>query len=69
MEVTDTAARAVEGVIDIVTLPYGVAVVGETVEATLWGKDALQVTWTENSPFRQVAQNVTSTITKHAPGT
>ena len=57
MEVTDTAARAVEGVIDIVTLPYGVAVVGETVEATLWGKDALQVTWTENSPFRQVAQN------------
>ena len=46
-----------EGVIDIVTLPYGVAVVGEAVEATLWGKDALQVTWSENSPFRQVAQN------------
>ena len=56
VEVNDTAARAVDGVTDIVTLPYGVAVVGETVEATMWGKAALEVTWSESSPFRATAQ-------------
>jgi len=55
--VNDTAARTVDGVTDIVSLPYGVAVVGDTVEATLWGKDALEVTWSETSRFRDVAQN------------
>ena len=56
VEVDDSAARAVPGVTDVVTLPYGVAVVGETVEGTVWGKNALQVTWSENSRFRQVDQ-------------
>jgi isoquinoline 1-oxidoreductase beta subunit len=50
--VDDAAARAIDGVTDIVTLPYGVAVVGETVEATIWGKAALAVTWSESSRFR-----------------
>ena len=56
LEVDDNAARAVPGVTDVVTLPYGVAVVGETVEGTIWGKNALQVTWSENSRFREVDQ-------------
>lgn len=56
MEVNDTAARAIDGVTDIVILPYGVAVVGDTVEATIWGKDALDVTWSETSRFRDVEQ-------------
>ena len=56
MEVDDSAARAIPGVTDIVTLPYGVAVVGETVEGTIWGKNALQVTWSENSRFRETDQ-------------
>ncbi len=56
VDVNETAARAVEGVTDIVTLPYGVAVVGETVEATIWGKAALEVTWSETSRFRATAQ-------------
>ncbi len=56
VEVDETAARAVNGVTDVVTLPYGVAVVGETVEATMWGKAALEVTWSETSPFRDTAQ-------------
>ena len=56
VEVDDSAARAVPGVTDVVTLPYGVAVVGETVEGTIWGKNALQVTWSENSRFREVDQ-------------
>lgn len=56
VDVNDTAALAVDGVTDIVTLPYGVAVVGETVEATIWGKQALEVTWTETSRFRNATQ-------------
>ena len=56
LEVDDSAARAIPGVTDVVTLPYGVAVVGETVEGTIWGKNALQVTWSETSRFRGVDQ-------------
>jgi len=54
--VDDSAARAIDGVTDIVTLPYGVAVVGDTVEATIWGKAALEVTWSEHSRFRVTDQ-------------
>lgn len=56
VEVDDSAARAIDGVTEIITLPYGVAVVGETVEATIWGKDALEVTWSENSRIRETDQ-------------
>lgn len=56
VDVDDSAARAVPGVTEVVTLPYGVAVVGETVEGTIWGKNALQVTWSEHSRFREVDQ-------------
>lgn len=56
VEVNDSAARAIPGVTDVITLPYGVAVVGETVEGTIWGKNALQVTWSESSRFRDVDQ-------------
>ncbi len=52
IEVDDTAARQVNGVTDIVQLPYGVAVVGNTVESTLWGKEQLKVTWSKESEFR-----------------
>ena len=52
MEINDSAARAIEGVTDIVPLPWGVAVVAETYEASKWGKEALNVTWTESSEFR-----------------
>lgn len=56
-DIDDSAARAIDGVTDIVILPYGVAVVGDTVEATIWGKDALAVTWSETSRFRAVEQD------------
>ena len=56
VEVDDRAARAIPGVTDIITLPYGVAVLGETVEGTIWGKNELQVTWSETSRFREVDQ-------------
>ena len=57
LNVNDDMARAVDGVIDIMTLPYGVAVVGESVEATFSGKNALEVTWSTTSPFRTANQN------------
>jgi isoquinoline 1-oxidoreductase beta subunit len=52
LSVDDVAAKAIDGVTDVVTLPYGVAVVGNSVEATQRGKRALNVTWTSDSPFR-----------------
>ena len=56
MQVEDGAARAIPGVTDVVALPHGVAVIGETVESTIWGKNALQVAWSENSRFRETDQ-------------
>jgi len=53
MEIDDSAARAIDGVTDIVPLPWGVAVVADTYEASKWGKEALDVTWSRTSRFRE----------------
>jgi isoquinoline 1-oxidoreductase beta subunit len=53
LEIDDSVARGIAGVTDVIRLPWGVAVVAETYEASKWGKEALAVTWSENSPFRQ----------------
>lgn len=50
--VEDTEARAFPGVIDVVTLPDGVAVVAESLWAAIGGRNLLQVKWSETSPFR-----------------
>lgn len=50
--IDDSQARGVNGVIEIVRLPYGVAVVGETVEATFWGKQKLKIKWSGDSQLR-----------------
>ncbi len=47
--VDDTRARQVRGVSDVVKLPGGVAVIGNSVEATQAAKQLLKVTWS-NSP-------------------
>ncbi len=52
LDVDEETALKVAGVTDIVHLPYGIAVVGDTVEATKFGKDKLKVTWSEESTFR-----------------
>lgn len=44
-KVDDKAAKAVKGIVAIFPLPYGVAVVGTTVEGTKKAKDLLKVTW------------------------
>jgi len=45
--IDDAPARAVPGVIDVVRLPAGVAVVGNSVAATQAAKLRLKVTWTD----------------------
>lgn len=44
--IEDSDALAVPGVVQILTLPDGVAVVAERLEAALAGKERLEVTWT-----------------------
>ncbi|HEX9462384.1 MAG TPA: molybdopterin cofactor-binding domain-containing protein [Alphaproteobacteria bacterium] len=50
--IDDAAAKAVKGVMQIVPLPYGVGIIGQTVEATKKAKDLLKVTWTNSSKVR-----------------
>ncbi|GAB1584334.1 molybdopterin cofactor-binding domain-containing protein [Phyllobacterium phragmitis] len=50
--IDDAQARAVPGVTHIVPLPYGVGIIGETVEATHRAKDLLHVTWSTSSRVR-----------------
>mgnify|MGYP001160025476 FL=1 len=57
LDINDVKTREIDGVIDVISLPHGVAVVGESVEAAFWGKSALEVIWTTNSPFRNVNQS------------
>ncbi len=48
----DEAARRSTGVVDVVILPDGVAVVADTYEHALAARDLLDVTWSETSPAR-----------------
>jgi len=41
-------AKAMPGVVDVVTVPRGVAVVGEHMWAALSGRDAVKITWDES---------------------
>lgn len=48
----DKETRAVGGVVNVVRLPDGVAVVAQTLHASLAGRERLEVSWTSESPFR-----------------
>ncbi len=50
--IDDAAAKAVKGVTLIVPMPYGVGVIGETVEATTKAKALLKVTWSTTAKAR-----------------
>ncbi|NIA71170.1 xanthine dehydrogenase family protein molybdopterin-binding subunit [Pelagibius litoralis] len=52
LEIDDSEALDVPGVLQTVTLPDGVAVVAERLEAAFIGKDSLDVTWSETAPAR-----------------
>jgi isoquinoline 1-oxidoreductase beta subunit len=51
--IDDTAAKGVKGLTLIVPLPYGVGIIGETVEATRQAKDLLKVVWSTSSKVRR----------------
>ncbi len=51
-KVDDTAAKAVKGVTAITPMPFGVAVIGTTVEGTKKAKELLKVTWTTTAQGR-----------------
>ena len=48
--IDDAAAKAVKGVVKVVTLPSGVGVIAETIEAAMKAKSLLKVTWTKTTP-------------------
>ena len=50
--IDDGAARAVAGVVDIVQLPDGIAVVADRLERAQRARDLLDVAWTDTSPAR-----------------
>jgi isoquinoline 1-oxidoreductase subunit beta len=55
-QIDDAAAKSVKGVVKIVTLPSGVGVVAETIDAAMKAKRLLKVTWSKSTP----AQNYDS---------
>ncbi|MER8826248.1 molybdopterin-dependent oxidoreductase [Mesorhizobium sp. M0938] len=50
--IDDAEAKAVPGITHILPLPYGVGIIGETVEATKRAKDLLKIVWTTSSRIR-----------------
>jgi len=52
LSVDDSEAREVEGVRQIVRMPYGIGVVADTYPAALKAKKALKVEWTQRSKAR-----------------
>ncbi len=50
--VDDSAAKAVKGITAITPMPFGVAVIGDSVEGTKKAKASLKVTWTTTAPAR-----------------
>jgi len=55
--IDDSAAKIVKGVTQIVPLPFGVGVLGKTLEATQKAKAALKVTWSNGVPARTYSSN------------
>lgn len=53
-------ARAVKGVVDVVEIPTGVAVLGKDFWSAKKGRDALVVVWDETAAFRLSSAEITS---------
>lgn len=59
LSMDDVGTRETPGVVDIVTLPDGVAVVAETLDAAFEGRDLLNVVWSETAPARDFDSEAT----------
>jgi len=53
-----TAARAVPGVVDVVKIPTGVAVIAENTYAARKGREALKVTWNEDKAEKRSSDQI-----------
>ncbi len=56
-KVDDAAAKAVKGIVAVTPMPFGVAVIGDTVEGTKKAKALLNVTWTTTAKARNYTSN------------
>ena len=59
VSLNDKAARETKDVVDVITLPDGIAVVAKTMHASFSGRSKLEVTWSETSPFRRYSSDKT----------
>ena len=55
--IDDAETLKVPGVLEVVALENAVAIIGETVEATRFGKDVLAVEWTGGAPGRKFSSD------------
>ena len=59
VSLSDKAARETKDVLDVITLPDGIAVIAKTMHASFSGRSKLEVTWSETSPFRKFSSDQT----------
>lgn len=54
----EAAVRAMDGVLDIVTLPYAIGVIATTLEGALEAKKQLEINWSDSAASRHNSQEV-----------
>ncbi len=54
-----TRAKAIKGVVDVIQIPTGVAVLGKSFWSAKKGRDALEVSWDETDAFRLSTSDIT----------
>jgi isoquinoline 1-oxidoreductase beta subunit len=64
----DSAARKIPGVVDIVQIPTGVAVIAQTTYAARQGRDALNVTWDEDKAETRSSDQILADYKQIAAG-
>ena len=63
-----TAAKQVPGVVDVVKLPTGVAVIAQNTYAARQGRDALKVTWNEDKAEKRSSDQIMASYRDIASG-
>jgi isoquinoline 1-oxidoreductase beta subunit len=63
-----TATKAVPGVVDVVQIPTGVAVIARSTYAARKGRDALKVTWNEDKAEKRSSENILAAYRAMAAG-
>lgn len=65
--VDDSAARAVPGVLDVLRVPFGVAVIADHTWSALQGRDALKITWDETRALDRGSQDFLAELESALP--